>query len=322
MTAAVAQPVLPVSVPTSLGARVVVDLGAPTLDIQRLENPQSSIHQCGTKYGSQYVRSVFDKLEEKSKESVFEEINLSDNLIHDEGAQWLSRGLANNPNLKTLLLPRCGMTSKGFKDIGKLLGELPALETLVMSHNNADADGLKGEFCAGLAKNHSIRALYLAVCRLGEPGVNLLCNGPLRDHPTLEYISLNYNRLELGSAVLLAKMLATNQALRFLDLNGNSIGPEGSIEIVKGLQENKGRLTRLGMGQNAIKFKGCQAFITFFLSAQGQNLEFLDLRHNRIGYHDMMKLKEPMLGKMDEKSDGWLYLFNGCTRQIFINGSF
>lgn len=277
--AAVAGPILPVSVPTDLGARVVADIGADTLNLQQLENPQASLHQCGTKYGSQYVRRVFEKLEEKEKDSVFETINLSDNLIGDDGAHWLAKGLAKNPNLKTLLLPRCGITPKGFKEIGHLLGESPALETLVMSSNTADEEGLKGEFCAGLAKNRSLKSLYVAVCRLGEPGVQQLCHGPLRDHPTLEHISLQYNRLQVGSAAILSKMLATNQALRFLDLCGNSLGPEGTQELAKGLYENKGRLQKLALAQNAIKFDGCKAMIAFFLSPQGQNLEYLDVYH-------------------------------------------
>jgi Ran GTPase-activating protein (RanGAP) involved in mRNA processing and transport len=322
MAAAVAQPILPASVPTDLGARVVVDLGAPILNIQKLENPQASLHNCGTKYGQQYVRSVFEKLEEKCKESVFEEINLSDNLIYDEGAHWLAKGLANNTNLKTLLLPRCGITHEGFKEIGLLLGHSPSMETLVMSSNNADDVGLKGEFCEGLAKNKTLKALYLGVCRLGEPGATQLCSGPLRNHPSLEFVSLTYNRLEVDAAMSISRMLATNQALRYLDLCGNSFGPKGAQELVKGLKENKGRLQKLGLAQCALKMGGMQAMVTFFVSDAGKNMEFLDLRHNRVGYHEMMKLREIMAPTMDEKSDGWLYLFNGCKRQLFANGSF
>jgi Ran GTPase-activating protein (RanGAP) involved in mRNA processing and transport len=318
MTAVVA-PVMPVAVATSLGGREVLDAGVSTLNLQKLENPQASLHQCATKYGPDTLRSMFKKIQEKDIEPTFEEINLSDNLIGDEGAQWLKLGLSGNTSLKTLLLPRTGMTATGVKDIGTLMGELPNVETVVLSSSTVDSDGLTGEFCEGLSKNKSLKSLYLAVCRLGDKGIASLCAGPLKNHPTLEHISLNYNRLEVGAAKNLATMLGTNQKLRFLDLCGNSMGPEGAKVICQGLKANKGALQKLGFAQNAIKYEGGKALIEFFLS--GKSLEFLDLRHNRIGFRDMMKLRELLEKDMDSKSDGWLYLFENCTRQLFVSGS-
>jgi len=284
-----------------------------------LENPQASLHQCATKYGPVTLRSMFKKICEKDLEPAFEEINLSDNLIGDEGAMWLQAGLSGNPTLKTLLLPRTGMTATGVKAIGKLIGDSPAIETVVLSSSTVDSDGLKGEFCEGLSKNKSIKSLYLAVCRLGDNGIAPLCEGPLKTHPTLEHISLEYNRLEASAAKSLANMLSTNQTLRYLDVCGNSLGPEGAKAICQGLKANRGALQKLGFAQNAIKYEGGKALIDFFLS--GKSLEFLDIRHNRIGYREMMSLKELMEKDMDSKSDGWLYLFDNCTRQLFANGS-
>mmetsp|Transcript_113458 Transcript_113458/g.178465 ORF Transcript_113458/g.178465 Transcript_113458/m.178465 type:complete len:332 (-) Transcript_113458:282-1277(-) len=330
MTAAVA-PVVPVSCATSLGGREVIDVGVSTLNLQRLENPQASLHQCGTKYGPVTLRSMFEKIDYKGQEReagvanipnllpAFEEINLSDNLIGDEGASWLQLGLSGHPQLKTLLLPRTGMTATGVKDIGKLIGDLPAIETVVLSSSTIDSHGLEGDFCEGLTKNKSLKSLYLAVCRLGDKGIVPLCEGPLKNHPTLEHISLNYNRLEAVAASSLATMLSTNQTLRYLDVCGNSLGPEGAKAICQGLKANKGVLQKLGFAQNAIKYEGGKALVEFFLS--GKSLDFLDIRHNRIGYRDMMALKELMEKDMDSMSDGWLYLFDNCTRQLFANGS-
>jgi Ran GTPase-activating protein (RanGAP) involved in mRNA processing and transport len=311
--------VLPVSVPTSLGAREVVDIGAPTLNLQQLENPQASIHQCATKYGPQTVRSVFDKFAENDKEPSFEEINLSDNQIGDEGAAWLQAGLSGNAALKTLLLPRTGMTATGVRSIGMLIGESPSLETVVLSSNAVDSNGLEGVFCDGLAKNRSLKSLYLAVCRLGSQGIAPLCKGPLANHPTLEHLSLTYNRLEAPAAKTLSDMLRSNQSLRYLDICGNSLGPDGALAISEGLKANEGRLQKLGFAQNAIKYAGAEALIKFFLSSK--SLDYLDIRHNRVNYRDMMKLKVLLESGMNSESDGWLYLFDECTRQLFVNGS-
>jgi Ran GTPase-activating protein (RanGAP) involved in mRNA processing and transport len=316
---AVAAPILPVSVPTSLGGREVVDLGVPRFDLQRLENPQASLHQCATKYGSVVVRSLFNKFEEKSKEPAFEEINLSDNLIGDEGAAWLLAGLSGNPTLKTLLLPRTGMTAAGVNSIGELIGKSPTIETVVLSDSTVGSEGLKGAFCDNLSKNKSLKSLYLAVCRLHSEGIEPLCQGPLKSHPSLQHLSLNYNRLDVVAARSLSDMLSKNTSLRYLDLCGNSLGPEGAIALCVGLKANKGKLQKLGLAQNAIKFEGGKALVEFFLTAK--NMDFLDIRHNRIGYRDTMSLRKLIEKDVDSQSDGWLYLFDKCTRQLFMNGS-
>merc|ERR1712048_838767 len=117
--------IAPVSVPTALGAREVVDLAAPTLNFQRLENPQTSLQQCGTKYGTQVVRSIFEKLAERDMTAAFTELNLSDNKIGNEGAMWLQKGLSGNTHLKKLYVPRAGIKAEGFQYMGKLIGDCP-----------------------------------------------------------------------------------------------------------------------------------------------------------------------------------------------------
>merc|ERR1712224_1096174 len=88
------------------------------------------------------------------------------------------------------------------------------------------------------------------------------------------------------------------------------------------LRENRGRLKKLGIAQSALKLRGCEALTKFLLSPEGQNMDYLDIRHNRTGYHDWMKLQELMGDKCDKESSGWIFLFNGCKRQLFANGSF
>merc|ERR1719499_173625 len=101
---AAADVVMPVSVPTSGGTREVLDLGYPVLNLQKVDDPKVSIHQCAQKYGSQGIRSIFEKLEERSTKPAFEEINLSDNNIGDEGAMYLAKGLVDNSKLKRLIV--------------------------------------------------------------------------------------------------------------------------------------------------------------------------------------------------------------------------
>jgi len=324
MAAAATAPIEPISIPTDLGAREVLDVGVSVLNLQKIENPQTSLHQCASRYGAQAVRSVFEKLALKDKVSAFEELNLSDNNIGDEGAQWLLQGLTGTTasgeqvgkNLKVLLMPRARMGTAGMKAMGGIIGASNKLENVILSSNICDAEGVEGEFCAGLAKNKSVKSLCLAACRLGDQGVAHLAAGPLKSHPTLEHVSLQYNRLEAAAAKSLAQMLATNQALRCLDICGNSIGTEGALALVEGLKKNKSRLTRIAVAQNEIQLAGAKAFCQHFMSSAGSKIEYMDLRHNAVPYPGMVQLRKE-LGKPLDGPEGWMLLFNG--RQLLLN---
>jgi len=309
----------PVSVPTSLGAREVIDLANPKLDLQKIESPQVSLHQCSQRFGPQALRSIFEKLAERKEDAAFEELNLADNKIGDEGAAYLQAGLSGNAKLKSLVLPRAGLGAAGFKAMGQLLAKSPKLENLVLSSNLCDAAGMEGEFCKGLAENKSLRSLVLAACRLGDKGAEHLCAGPLRSHPALEHVCLTYNRLEVATAKSVNQMLAANQALRYLDLCGNSLGPEGAELLVEGLKANKGRLQRLGLAQNGVRLRGARALSKHFLAPEGAKLTFLDLRHNNVTYRGMVELRDGLLKKPMEGPEGWMLLFDGGKRQLLLN---
>lgn len=304
-----------VSVPSSIGTREPIDLAQPVLNWQKLDNPQVSLLHCSMRFGTQGVRSMFEKLVEKERASTFEEINLSDNLIGDEGAALLAAGLEGNASLKRLLLPRTGIKAEGVQCMGKLLASAPNLDVLILSGNYCDKEGVSGAFSEGLAKNKTLKSLCLADCRLGDKGVEAL-RGPAMAHPCLEHLSLAYDRLEHTVVPLLP--LAPKGALRFLDLSGNSLGPEGAVALADSLKSSKSKLEKISVAQNMIKLKGAKALSEHFVSKEGQVLEFLDLRHNAVGYRGVKEIREKLGKNMDTDNDGWLMLFG--TRQLFVSG--
>jgi Ran GTPase-activating protein (RanGAP) involved in mRNA processing and transport len=297
-------PINPVSIPTELGNRMVVDLGYPVLNLQskNLEDPQASLHQRSTLHGTQVVKSIFEKLGLQNLESTYEELNLNDNHIFDEGAEALKTGLNGNTKLKKLYLARTMMKAKGFKDIGTLIGNCASLEEVLLSGNMAGATALQGEFCDGLTKNKTLKSLYLGQCRLGVAGAEPLLSGPMKSHPALQHLSLTYNRLDGGIMPTLNSMLAANMALRYLDLSGNSIGPKAAEQMVEGLKKNKGRLQKLSLAQNEIKHAGCKALAHYFVkNPDGMKMEFLDLRHNLVTYHSFVELSKEIDRPIDKK---------------------
>jgi len=309
----------PVVVPSGAGSREPLDLGAKALNLQILENPQVSIHQCAVRFGSQTVRSVFEKLAERGRPSSFEEINLADNLINDEGAQFLADGLAGNKSLKRLILARTGIATKGFQSLGPLLAQSPSLDDLVLSGNLCDAAGVQGAFCEGLQKNTSLKSLYIAACRLGDTGVKALCDGPLKNHSSLLHVSLAYNRLNASVVPSINAALASNKVIQYLDLSGNSLAADGAVELAKGLKANK-TLQKLSVAQNCIRAQGAKPLCDHFSSPEGAGLVFLDLRHNSVGYAGVAEIRAK-LGRpidSDEHNDGWLMVFG--ERQLYVSG--
>lgn len=308
----------PVSVPTGAGSREVLDVGAPRLHLQKLENPQASVHQCAQRYGSQTVRSIFEKLAEQHTEPVFEEIELSDNILGDDGARYLAEGLKGNKSIKKLVLARTQIKAAGFSALGGLLADAPSLEQCVLSGNITDAAGVQGAFSEGLQKS-SVKALFVAACRLGDEGVKSLCDGPLKAHASLQFISLAYNRLSPAVVPNLNAMLASNKVLEYVDLSGNSLGPEGAVKVAEGLKSNK-TLKKMSLAQNMILEKGATALAEHFLSPEGNALEFLDLRHNKVGYHGVRRIRETAGKPIDSEdtNDGWLMVFG--TRQLYVSG--
>mmetsp|Transcript_106304 Transcript_106304/g.189031 ORF Transcript_106304/g.189031 Transcript_106304/m.189031 type:complete len:366 (+) Transcript_106304:60-1157(+) len=314
-----AAPLKPVSLPTSGGTRETVDVGQKVLNLQKIEDPKVSIHQCKQKYGAEAIRSIFTKLEERDAKPVFEEINLSDTALGDDGAKYLADGLKDCKTLKTLLMPRSDVRANGFQAMGAVLPTLPNLEMLIMSGNLADPEGVGGEFRAGLSKNTSLKSLCLAACRLQDKGVQDLCEGPLRSHPKLEHISLNYNRLEDEACSSVAKMLAQNSVLEYLELCGNSISAAGAEQLVKGLKARGCKLKRLGLAQNNLRTEGSKIMCQHFVSAEGQSMMYLDLRHNITGTKGHIEIRK-MLNKpydSDDANKGWMINFG--ERQLMLN---
>merc|ERR1712194_539181 len=128
--------------------------------------------------------------------------------------------------------------------------------------------------------------------------------------------SLAYNRLEVAAAHSLASALAVNQALRFIDLSGNTIGPAGAKALVDGLKKNGGRLQQISVAQNEIKPEGAKVFCDFFMSSEGKSLIFCDLRHNAVPYKAITQLREE-LGRPLTGPEGWMLVFG--ERQLLLN---
>lgn len=305
--------------PTSGGVRKSVDIGAKALDLQDgIQAPNATLNEVGGRNGSQLIASIFQNQELRGLKCSFEEINLSDNYIGDEGAAYLMNGLGKTTGcpVKKIFCQRSKIGAAGMGSLGKLLAGNASIEEMVLDGNPVGKAGLDGEFSAGLARNKTLRSLRLGKCRLGNEGVAALCATALKVHPRLEHLELMYNRIDMSGAKLFASVFAAGTALRYLDLSYNALGPDGAVALAEGLKGGKGQLERLSVACNMIKFEGTKALALYFNSPQGRNMEYLDLRFNILGYKGFQQMRQ-LLGRNMQEEECWLLMFG--TRQLFMN---
>lgn len=308
--------------PTSGGVRKSIDIGANLLDLQsggHIEAPNATLNEVGNRNGPQLLSSIFQNQELRGLKCNFEEINLSDNYIGDEGAAHLLNGLgkATACSVKKLFCQRAKISAAGFGSLGKLLAQNDSIEEMVLDGNPCGKAGLDGDFSAGLARNKTLRSLRLGKCRLGNEGVAALCAEPLKVHPRLEHLELMYNRIDVNGAKLFSSVFAAGTALRYLDLSYNALGPDGAVALAEGLKAGKGQLEKLSVACNMIKFEGTKALALYFNSPQGRNMEYLDLRFNILGHRGFQQMRQ-LLGRSMQEEECWLLMFG--TRQLFMNG--
>lgn len=95
----------------------------------------------------------------------------------------------------------------------------------------------------------------------------------LETNTTLETLSLPGNSLNNWDAFLLAKAVAKNSSLRYLDVRNNHISDDGMIQLAEAA--HKGTLKELGIGGNPFGIKGSKALLK--AASENHNLLQIDV---------------------------------------------
>uniref|UniRef100_A0A673J0I9 Si:dkey-23k10.2 n=1 Tax=Sinocyclocheilus rhinocerous TaxID=307959 RepID=A0A673J0I9_9TELE len=132
-----------------------------------------------------------------SEASCVIELNLSENILKDEGVKFISKGLQNpHCKLEILRLRNCDITNEGCTLLNSVL----------------------------TSKSSQLRELDLSENKLGGSGLKLLCDALLSPHCKLEKLTYGF----FGCCAALASALRSNPShLRELDLSHNNIGDSG-----------------------------------------------------------------------------------------------
>lgn len=181
-------------------------------------------------------------------------LNLAFNDILDEGAEFVSKIIANSSGLQELILDDNYIGPTGALSLMPTLTLCPSLTRLSMAWNAMGIGGLgRGLKAIGdmLAFNKSLTSLNLCDNGIGPSG----CADIFRELATnpetgLRTLDMSINPIECEGAIAVANYISSPACkLTYLDLDRCSIGTEGAAALAKALPLNS-TLCWLNMAKN------------------------------------------------------------------------
>ncbi|KAK2517885.1 ribonuclease inhibitor isoform X1 [Columba livia] len=200
-----------------------------------------------------------------SNKSSLIDLSVGDNKIGDSGLALLCQGLMHpNCKIQKLWLWDCDLTSASCKDLSRLLSTKETLTEISLIDNNLRDSGMEmlcqalkdpksklqelwirecglttaccKAISSALSVNKHLKVLHMGENKLGDAGVELMCEGLL--HPSCNIQSLWLGNCDLTAAccATLGTVMATKQCLTELDLSYNSLEDEGVRKICEALR--------------------------------------------------------------------------------------
>lgn len=236
------------------------DAGVDALCAGLARNPHSALQTWDLEYKSVTATGAAALGQMLAVNTTLSTLTLSRNALGDDGVAALLAGVRGNPQpaLQSLLLTDAGISGAALDHFAALL-ELPtcSLQSLQLSFNSLEAAGTA--FFDALARNTSLKKLYLKDCNLGDAHVTALGEA-LKLNSTLEEVDLSDNALTSAGCVALAQGLESNSALKSLTLSNNKCADTGATLLAQSLTANK-TLANLDLSKNELTQSSIRALL-------------------------------------------------------------
>jgi patatin-like phospholipase/acyl hydrolase/Ran GTPase-activating protein (RanGAP) involved in mRNA processing and transport len=231
-----------------------------------------------------------DKLRRELIDVSLTELNLAQNQIDDQGAQFFADILQRNAALTQLNLTWNQIGASGAASMAQALLTNSALRQLDLSINQIGDKGA-ASMAQALLTNSALRQLDLEDNQMGASGAASIAQA-LLTNSALRQLNLGSNYIGAKGAASIAQALLTNSALRQLNLGHNEIGDQGAASIAQALLTNAA-LTRLDLGQNQIGASGAASMAQALLTNSA--LRQLNLGSNQMGDQGAASMAQALL---------------------------
>ncbi|XP_065917957.1 uncharacterized protein [Dysidea avara] len=217
-------------------------------------------------------------------------LHMNNNAIGQEGAAAIVNNLMNNNSLVVLNLHNNGIGPHATTMIMRVITKNKGLKELGINNNNLDDHETKSnslkEFRAmeatatanGFIGNASLQVLRVNNA-INQDGVVAVANH-LMSNDSLRMLHVNNNSLGQDGARPIANSLMHNFFLKVLKMNGNSIGNDGAIAIANCLIQNTS-LEMLEINENVIDHEGASSIANSL--TQNATLMVLLMDRNTMG---------------------------------------
>nr|KAF6398556.1 ribonuclease/angiogenin inhibitor 1 [Molossus molossus] len=201
-------------------------------------------------------------------------LELGNNRLGDVGVAELCSGLLSpSSRLRTLWLWECDITASGCRDLCRVLRAKESLKELSVAGNAVGDEGarllcesLLGPGCrleslwvkscsltaaccphvsAMLAQNRTLQELQLSNNKLGDAGVEQLCQGLRQPGAAMRALWLGDCEVTDEGCSSLASLLLANRSLRELDLSNNCMSELGVLKLAESAQQPSCSLEKL-----------------------------------------------------------------------------
>lgn len=220
----------------------------------------------------EHVKTLCENLEKGN----IEVLNLANNPLGPEGAEFIGKFVAGNPNLAVLDLAGCSLTGKGFHELFVSLPNNSHLAYLNLAGNNVGRF-LSDEVVYMLSLNGTIQKLDLSSCMLKNNGVLVLSQGLARNRG-VKLLKLGNNCIGDSGVEGLCLALASNSFIKVVDLSKNKIKDRGAGFVGKMFSFNCS-LEEINLKENMIKDEGALAINDNLLASHGIFHISLDMNH-------------------------------------------
>ena len=245
--------------------------------------------------GGECIRTLMKALEHSS----LLELDISINLLGNEGCDSVAEFLLTNSALEKIDLGSNGISSRGVKKIFDSLSNNSHLRILNLE-NNPLQNGPTDEIVYFLATNTTIESLNLGNCMLKNEGVLLVAEG-LAKNRSLECLKLNLNSIGDSGVEGISLAFLRNQTLKTIDLANNRIKNQGAVLLANGLRGNSS-IQDVNLKENTIKDEGGLELVE--VTRTNTNIIRFCLELNQVNSKCLANIKENMKNNLGKCQKG------------------